>query len=177
MMLRIDCLLVFLAASAALAGLPGEGRGQPAPAHGADASEGDESPGHRLEARARKLADRGGRDGWARAASLYARAADQRGPADPTAADDLVMAGHLYYYAGDHEAAVLAFRTAGRMFVAFARLDMAAVAFRDGAWVAHRAGLERAAQELRQWSEVLTSPRPQGERRQRRFLTGAARMS
>jgi hypothetical protein len=56
MMLRIESLLVLLAASATMAGLPDEGRGQPATS-AKHPPEADASPGPALEARARKMAN------------------------------------------------------------------------------------------------------------------------
>jgi hypothetical protein len=175
MMLRIESLLVLLAASATMAGLPDEGRGQPATS-AKHPPEADASPGPALEARARKMAEQG-RTGWATAASLYARAGHARGSSDEGAPRDLVLAGHLYFYVGEHEASVLAFRAAGQLFLALGLLDSAAGAFRDGAWVAAQAGLEREAQELCEWTEVLTRRQPQGQPGQRRFFAGAARSS
>jgi hypothetical protein len=175
MMLRINSLLVLLAATAASIGVPDEARSQPR--KGAEgAPEADASASERLEARARKLAERG-RAGWARAATLYTRAAELRGPLDWGAPEDLILAGHLYFYAAQHEASVLAFRTAGQMFVAMGQLQRAAASFRDGAWVASQAGMGARAQELRAWVEVLTRPQPQTGPGQRRLTTDLARRS
>lgn len=173
MMLRIDSLLVLLAASAAMAGLPGDGVAQPA-TRVKSAPEVDASPGQRLESRARKMADRG-RGGWAQAADLYARAARTRGAGDWGAADDLVMAGHLYFHAAEHASSVVAFRAAGQLYLASGRLEAAARAFRDGAWVAGQAGSTLDAQELREWAEVLSRPQPQGQQGRRRLFVGGRR--
>lgn len=176
MMLRIDSLLVLLAASAAFAGLPGEGRGQPAPAAGSDGPDGGASPGERLEARARKLADKG-QEGWAQAAALYVRAANLRGPSDPAATESLILAGNFYYHADRLEASVLAFRAAGEILLRRGLFAAAAGAFRDGAWVADRAGLTAQARELCEWIEVLTRPQSQSRQGQRRFFLGTAKRS
>ena len=175
MMLRIDSLLVLLAATAASIGAPDEAWSQPRKAaEGAPEAEG--SAGERLEARARKLVERG-REGWARAAALYTRAAELRGPLDWEAPEDLILAGHLYYYAAQNEASVLAFRTAGQMLVAMGALQRAVASFREGAWVAQQAGMGERAKELGGWVEVLTRPQPQVGPGQRRFTSGLARRS
>jgi len=88
-----------------------------------------------------------------------------------------LLAGHLYFYAAQHEASVLAFRAAGHHFLSLGRLDRAADAFHDGAWVATRAGLTGQAQELGGWTQILTRQQPQTQRGQRRFLASADRSS
>lgn len=88
-----------------------------------------------------------------------------------------MLAGHLYFYAAQHEASVLAFRAAGHHFLSLGRLDRAADAFHDGAWVATRAGLTGQAQELGGWTQILTRQQPQTQRGQRRFLASADRSS
>lgn len=160
MMLRMESLLVLLAASAS-----------------APADEAESSVYDRLEARARKLADRGP-EGWARAADLYGRAGQPRGESDRAAPEDFALAARLYFYAERHEASVPAFNAAGQLFLAGGRLEAAARAFHDGACVVTRAGLMRQAAELRGWTEVLVRAQTQTQGQgQRRCLAGAARRS
>jgi hypothetical protein len=167
--------MMLLAAAAASMLLPDDVRSQPAKAV-EDASGADASPGARLEARAGKLAELG-REGWSRAAALYARAAGMRGPSDRRATEDLEIAGHLYFHAGQHEASVLAFAAAGRLLLALGDFAGAAAAFRGGAWVANQAGLGEQAQQLCEWAEILSRPQPQSAPGRRSFDAGLARRS
>ena len=133
----------------------------------------ERTPAARLESLARELAA-GDRGLWARAAALYLRAAELRGAGDAGAAEDLVVAGHLFYYAAEHDAALFAFRHAANVYLALGDIAAAARTLRDGAWVAHQAGLTLQARELGEWSQVLTRPQPQPQGGQRQLLFGAA---
>lgn len=79
------------------------------------------------------------------AADLYRRAASLRPGDDPRQVEDLRLAGLLYVQAGRLRPAGAALEKAGERALAEGRLDDAALAFADAAYVAARAGSGPAA--------------------------------